>query len=134
MATIDYYQRLDKGEKPAFPPVLHKGSKLSDYAQWLNRDDMVLSPDFKDMYAKIIGSVPGTITAIAWLRNISVQEVHDNEIEKFLIVEGTCDIIVGEKAYNLRRGDYFEIPLHKVHTVKVSEDILCKVILQRVAA
>ena len=61
-------------------------------------------------------------------------EVHDNEYEKFLIIEGTCDITVDEDVYSLVPGDYFSIPLYKSHNIKVTSTIPCKAILQRLAA
>lgn len=134
MAAIDYTERLNSGEQPAFPPVLNEGSKIVNYAGWLNRDDMVLPADFKDIHAKIIGYTPQMITAIVWLTDMAPQEVHHNEIEKFLIVEGTCDIAIEENKHSLVAGDFFYIPLHKNHYVKVTSDIPCKAIVQRLAA
>lgn len=134
MAVIDYTERLEKGEQPAFPPVLHEGSKIADYAEWLNRDDMLLPVDFKDIHAKIIGYTPQAVTAIVWLKDMAPQEVHHDEYEKFLIVEGTCNITVGEKVHELAAGNYFAIPLYENHSVKVTSDVPCKIILQRIAA
>jgi mannose-6-phosphate isomerase-like protein (cupin superfamily) len=113
--------------------MLNENSVVEDYAAWLNRNDMVLR-DGEDLYAKIIGFTPETITAIAWIKDYSPHEVHDHEYEKFLIVEGTCNIIVDDEVNELVPGDYFAIPLHKTHMVKVTSAIPCKVILQRVAA
>ena len=62
------------------------------------------------------------------------QEVHDNEYKKFLIVEGTCDIVIGENAHSLVPGDVLEIPLHTTHFGRVTSSMPCKVILQRIAA
>jgi mannose-6-phosphate isomerase-like protein (cupin superfamily) len=133
MATIDYTERLKKGEPPAAPPLLSATASIADYNQWLNRPDMV-STDKEDVFAKIIGYTPEAITAIVWLKDYAPHEVHDNEYERFLIVEGTCDIIVEDEVNQLVAGDYFAIPLHKKHMVKVTSSITCKVILQRVAA
>lgn len=133
LATIDFTERIKNGEQPQHPPLLHKESSVSDYSAWLLRNDMV-SHSKDDIVAKIIGFSPEVITAIVWIKNYAPQEVHDNEYERFLIVEGTCDIIVGDETKSLVAGDYFEIPLHKNHLVKVTSIIPCKVILQRVAA
>jgi quercetin dioxygenase-like cupin family protein len=133
LATIDYTERLKNGEQPAVPPMLSKNAAIADYSQWLNRADMV-STDQEDVFAKIIGYTPEAITAIVWLKDYAPHEVHDNEYERFLIVEGTCDIIVEDEVNQLVPGDYFAIPLHKKHMVKVTSSITCKVILQRVAA
>jgi mannose-6-phosphate isomerase-like protein (cupin superfamily) len=55
-------------------------------------------------------------------------------MEHFLIVEGTCDITIGDKVHHLVPGDYLSIPLYIDHDVKVTSITPCKVILQRVAA
>jgi mannose-6-phosphate isomerase-like protein (cupin superfamily) len=133
-AKIDFMDRMMAGEVPSEPLELSAASKISDYNQWLNRPDMVLPVDAADVYAKIIGYTPAITTAIVWIKIIAPQEVHDDEYERFLIIEGTCDIGVGEKIYSLTAGDYFQIPLHENHTVSVTSIEPCKVILQRVAA
>jgi quercetin dioxygenase-like cupin family protein len=133
MATIDYTERLKNGEPALVPPMLTESSSINDYNQWLSRPDMV-SSDKEDVFAKIIGYTPEAVTAIVWLKDYAPHEVHDNEYERFLIVEGTCDIIVEDEVNQLVPGDYFAIPLHKKHLVKVTSSIACKIILQRVAA
>ena len=133
LATIDYSERMQNGEPVSEPPLLTEKSVIADYAAWLNRSDMIPRND-EDVYAKIIGYTPQAITAIVWLKDYAPQEVHDHEFEKFLVVEGTCNIIVGDEVNPLVPGDYFTIPLHKNHMIKVTSAIACKVILQRVAA
>ncbi|MCW3079875.1 cupin domain-containing protein [Segetibacter sp.] len=134
MATIDFIGRMENGESPAFPPDLNENSKIVDYEEWLNRPDFVVPAHFTDVYARIIGYTPEVTTAIVWIKELAPQEVHHDEYEKFLIVEGTCDIAIGDDVYHLMPGSFLSIPLHKNHLVKVTSDIPCKVILQRVAA
>ncbi|MGZ4033873.1 MAG: cupin domain-containing protein [Bacteroidia bacterium] len=134
MATIDYSERLRKGEAMTFPPILNENSKVEDYSDWLNREDMVLPADSEEIFAKIIGYTPEATTAIVWIKSMAPHEIHDDEYEKFLIVEGTCDITIGEKIHQLIPGDYLTIPLHLGHHVKITSSIPCKVILQRIAA
>ena len=133
LATVDYSERMKNGEPSTVPPVLHESSAIEDYAPWLNRTDMIV-PDDDDIFAKIIGYTPEAITAIVWIKEYAPHEIHDHEFEKFLIVEGTCNIIVEDTVHALIPGDYFAIPLHKNHLVKVTSAIPCKVILQRIAA
>jgi mannose-6-phosphate isomerase-like protein (cupin superfamily) len=133
LATIDYVERIKSGEPVTQPPELNKQSVLADYAAWLTREDMIPVGN-ENIYAKIIGYNPKAITAIVWIKEFAPQEVHDNELEKFLVVEGSCDIIVGDDVYALAKGDYFSIPLHKHHVVKVTSVLPCKIILQRIAA
>lgn len=134
MATLDYMERMKNGEPPSFPPILHAGSKIADYAEWLNRDDMQLDVPLEDAHARIIGFTPQATTAIIWLKYGAPPEMHTNELEQFLIVEGTCEINIENDVHAMKPGDVLIIPLHKSHHVKVTSDYPCKIILQRVAA
>lgn len=134
MATIDYSQRIKNGEVPANPPILHEASIINDYSEWLNRMDMVLPEKHDDIFVKLIAQTPKAISAIVWIKHETPAEVHGIEHEKFLIIEGTCNIIIDGKTHSMKAGDYMSIPLHASHVVKVTSKIPCKVILQRVAA
>jgi mannose-6-phosphate isomerase-like protein (cupin superfamily) len=134
MATIDYTERLMAGEPISFPPELNEDSKPEDFKEWLSRSDMKLPTNFEEFHAKIIGHTPQATTAIVWINSGAPPETHDNEYEKFLIVEGSCDIIIGNDTHALMAGDYLAIPLHKEHFVKVTSRVPCKIILQRIAA
>jgi mannose-6-phosphate isomerase-like protein (cupin superfamily) len=134
LATIDYSERIKNGEEISFPPMLTEKSVIADFALWLNRKDITVPEKLQDVHAKIIGHTKEAITAIVWIKEMAPQEMHDDEIEKFLIVEGTCDIIIEDKVHQLKAGDMLSIPLYKNHLVKVTSSIPCKVILQRVAA
>jgi mannose-6-phosphate isomerase-like protein (cupin superfamily) len=134
LATIDYTQRLKNGEPVSFPPLLSRNSKPSDYAEWLNRKDMVQPADAENIFLKIIGYSPEATTAIVWVKEYTPSEVHHNQYERFLIIEGTCDISIEGKVNKLKPGDYLEIPLHAEHNVKITSSIPCKIVLQRAAA
>lgn len=134
MATIDFISRMENGETPAFPPELNENSRISDYDEWLNRLVFLAPDNFSDVYARIIGYTPEVTTAIVWIKELAPQEVHHDEYERFLIVEGSCEIIIGENVHQLVPGNFLSIPLHQNHLVKVTSEIPCKVILQRVAA
>ncbi len=134
MATIDYIERIKSGEIPCSPPLLRTTSNVNDFEEWLNRSDMRAPDDFDAMYAKIIADEPEKLTAIVWLRYGAPPEIHTKEHERFLIVEGSCDITIGEVKHQLNPGDYLAIPLHISHHVVVTSNLPCKIILQRVAA
>ena len=132
MATVDYTERLRLGEVPANPPILHLASKVADYEEWLTRIDMVLPSDADNIFVKIIAQTAEAISAIVWIKEQTPMEKHSVESERFLIVEGSCDIMVNGEKNSLIPGDYFSIPLHADHEVLVTSDIPCKVVLQRV--
>jgi len=119
----------------SFPPLLHKNSKIKDYSEWINRPDLNIPvSNREDIFAKIIGHTPAVTTAIVWIKKEAPREIHDHEFESFLIIDGTCNIMVSGKANHLVPGDYFTMPLHQYHQVIVTSAIPCKAILQRVAA
>jgi mannose-6-phosphate isomerase-like protein (cupin superfamily) len=134
MATLDYIDRMKAGEIFIPPPILNDGSSAEDYLPWIERPDMKLPDDFDEVYAKILNSDDQGMTAIAWIKSMAPQEVHDHEYEKFLILEGTCSIHIEDEVFALVPGDYLAIPLQKKHHVLVTSAIPCKVILQRIAA
>lgn len=134
MAAINYMARMEAGEQPASPPLLHQASTIEDYAIWLNRPDLQLTEPLEDAKALIIGHTPEAITAIVWLKQGALPEEHSNEYERFLIVEGNCTIMIGDEPHLLGPGDRLDIPLYTNHYVLVTSEIPCKVILQRVAA
>ncbi len=133
-ATVRYMDRLGNGETPANPPLLHQHSKKEDYAEWLNRADLNQTDDYDNIFLHLIGHNPQATTALVWIKKMAPDEVHHDQYERFFILEGTCDITVGNEVHALKPGDYFQIPLHHDHFVTVTSAHPCKVILQRVAA
>ena len=59
-------------------------------------------------------------------------EVHVNEKESFLVLEGECECYIGENVYRLGPGGFIEIPLHEHHNVKVISEYVVAV-MQRIA-
>ncbi len=135
LATIDFTERLKNGETPTNPPILTATSTKEDYAEWLNRPDLNLNGPVDDMFGKIIGFTEQATTLITWLKTGSPFEVHENQYERFLILEGSCKIeYANGDIHHLKATDFIEIPLFMGHTLTVTSSIPCKVILQRVAA
>ena len=134
LAVIDYTERLKNGENPGVPPVINEHSVISDYSLWLNRQDMVLPDDAGEIEVKLINYQPKIMTAIVWIKHEAPHEIHDDVYEKFLVVEGSCDIVTDKGVHSLVVGQCLTLPLNLGHTVKVTSAVPCKVILQRVAA
>jgi quercetin dioxygenase-like cupin family protein len=134
MATINYTERLKNGEEFVIAPTLSKDSKIEDFKTWLDKPELNVYNQNDEIDAKIISATPEASTMIIWLKTGAPIEIHDKEYEHFLIVEGSCNITIGEEVHRLVPGDYLSIPLYIGHSVKVTSDIRCKIILQRVAA
>jgi len=134
LATLDYTERINKGEQSISLPSLGPTSKISDFSKWLERPDFQEPQEYGDMHGKIISADDQRTTMVVWLKYGAPDEIHSDELEKFLVLEGTCDIIIGDHKHSLTAGDYLSIPLHIKHRVEVTSDSACKVILERAAA
>lgn len=133
-ATINYSDRILNGETPSFPPAINGDSKIVDYSAWLEKPYLQEPAEYEGMAGHIIGATEERKTLIIWLTEGAPPETHTTEIEKFLIVEGTCDITIGDNVHSLKAGDVLEIPLFISHHVEVTSSIRCKIILERSAA
>lgn len=132
MAFLNYTERLKAGEQPSLVPALNENSKIEDYIEWLERPDLQAPKDYDAMHGYIIGHTEERTNVIVWLKFGAPDETHTDEHEKFLIIEGTCNIVLDDKeVHPLKPGDYFAIPLHISHRVEVTSDTACKVILER---
>ena len=134
LAQANYVARLEAGEEMSFPPDITTDSKIVDYKQWLDKDYLQKPPDFAGMHGYIIGATEEKTTLIVWLEHGAPDEIHTDELESFLIVEGTCNIVIGDDVMPMKAGDTVVIPLHISHRVEVTSDTPCKVILERKAA
>ncbi len=134
MAQIDYMERLKGGEMPTQPPLIDMEASLSLFEPWLNVPEIRLHEPKEEIEIRIISYTPEVSTAFVWLKEGTPPEIHTNELEQFLIVEGSCVIEIEHEQNHMRPGDVLIIPLHKSHTVKVTSEGYCKILLQRVAA
>ena len=134
LAMVDYSERIKNGEPIVNAPSLNSNSKISDFNPWLLRPDFQEPEAYDAMHGKIISADDQKKTLVVWLRYGAPDEVHTDEIEKFLVLEGSCDIVIGDKTHSLSKGDYLSIPLHINHSVEVTSSFPCKIILERSAA
>jgi len=133
-AKINYWDRLESKDVKCLAPVLSKNSKIEDFKLWLDDVDFKEPSIYKLMAGHILDASATRTIFIAWLNDGIPPEIHTEVKEKFLIVEGTCDVTIGENKYALVPGDFIEIPLHIEHYIQVTSDVRCKVILELTAA
>ena len=71
-------------------------------------------------------------TALVWLEHEEPTETHTDCVERFLILEGTCEVTIGKDVHVMVPGNVITIPMFTDHSVLVTSPIPCKAILQRV--
>jgi mannose-6-phosphate isomerase-like protein (cupin superfamily) len=48
------------------------------------------------------------------------EEDHEDFLESFFILKGSCECTVGNQLFKLGEGDFLEVPLHLKHNIKVT--------------
>lgn len=130
----DELAAAESEESKTVPAVLSGVSTLEDYTAWIESEELQPPAEYDNLFFIPFQQSERGITAMVWMKEGSPAETHHDLIEKFLIVEGSCEIEVEGKIHVLSAGDYLSIPLHLEHTVTVTSDIPCKILLQRIAA
>ncbi|MFC3563175.1 cupin domain-containing protein [Pedobacter jamesrossensis] len=60
------------------------------------------------------------------------EEIHDELSESFLILKGSCVCSIEDAIFEMKAGDFMQIPLHKTHQVKLTSPLVIA-ILQHVS-
>lgn len=107
-------------------------NEYSNYLNWLPLIDQI-KPNKIDggIFNKVLQHNE-QITQVLVVSEIDIpEEVHEDEHESFLILEGNCECIVSGKSRLMGPGDFMAIPLYEPHDVIVKSKQVTA-ILQRV--
>lgn len=109
-------------------------NKYSEAASWLQLVKPLLPPVLdQDMFIKELRNNGSVSQIIIWSAVDYPDEVHSDEHESFIILEGKCVCFIEDEIVELGPGGYLEIPLDKHHEVKVLEPVLAVVQRLKVA-
>ena len=86
-------------------------------------DNIYLHPLFADEHRQLL---------LAWVKKEIPPEKHHDLEESFLVLEGTCNCIVGEETFELQAGSFMQMPLNVYHRVEVTSGKPVKAILSQV--
>jgi hypothetical protein len=134
---LKVFQRLNAVPATAIdlksPPLI---DKYSDAAEWSTAvQSLNPTQDFGSIKVHPVFFNPKVEISVAWMHESLEEEGHDEDqfIESFLILEGSCECDLGGKIFQLRAGDFLEIPYKTHHTIKSTSPNggYVKAILQR---
>jgi quercetin dioxygenase-like cupin family protein len=112
------------------PPLINKYTSLDI---WLKGTAHINLPqDAENIFLLPIREKGKIFQFVGYVRDTIPDEEHDDMTESFFILEGTCTLMIDHEAYHFGAGDYFELPVNSVHSVKVTSDMPLKAVLQRV--
>ena len=107
-------------------------NEYSNYLNWLPLIELIKPNKIDDGIFNKVLQHNEQITQVLVVSEINIpEEIHDDELESFLILEGNCECIVSGKSRFMGPGDFMAIPLYEPHDVIVkSKQVIA--ILQRV--
>jgi mannose-6-phosphate isomerase-like protein (cupin superfamily) len=107
-------------------------NEYSNYLNWLPLIEPIKPNKIDDGIFNKVLQHNEQITQVLVVSEINIpEEIHDDELESFLILEGNCECIVSGKSRFMGPGDFMAIPLYEPHDVIVkSKQVIA--ILQRV--
>lgn len=124
---------LEAEEKKQDPPFVTELSKIEDYTSWIEKAGEPPA-GYDNLHFELVYDSPGHWLSVVWVKDETPAEMHVRVLEKILILEGSCQIDMEGEVFELKAGDYLSVPLHHSHIVKVTSDIPCKFLLQKIAA
>lgn len=103
----------------------------SDYRKWKNLSEGIHPPEEFEIHMHKLFGDGSNFLFVAWVKDRIPPETHTDIYESFLLLEGTCTCKLEEETIKLIPGDFFPIPLYKLHSLQVTSDKPVKFILQR---
>ncbi|GIV42801.1 MAG: hypothetical protein KatS3mg034_2111 [Vicingaceae bacterium] len=101
---------------------------LSVRSQIINTSDINPDKDFENIHVQKVTDDSLATSFIIWIKKEVKPHYHRFHTEHIYVVEGTGEMYVGNKVYNLKPGDWLIIPANTVHSVKVTSEAWLKVI------
>lgn len=121
--------------KLGLPPLLSEKTNSDDWFKYLHDYDIHPPNYFKQLYIYELPSTNNLITYVAWARNGAVvEEIHERESEKLVMLKGSCTIRFNRKEYHLKENDFIEIPAGIMHQAEATSGEIMILIGQRIAA
>lgn len=99
---------------------LPTANMYSNHESWLKVvKHLIPDEPFDDFFIQLIRQEENLSQMLVISKVDVPKETHEEIAESFLILKGECICTVGEETFQLKAGDFLEIPLHKEHDVKV---------------
>lgn len=116
-------------EVPVNTGILSRFTNLSD----LRKETEKLSVPEKNENITMVPfrNILGFEQFLVRVRHFVPEETHDDLLESFFILEGTCTCFLGENQIMLEAGGFVEIPLNVPHSVTITSSEPVLAILQR---
>jgi len=127
--TLENINKEKAGDLNDLPVI----NKYSDHNRWKNIILPLMPRDIPEEPVITPLRNSGGVMQVLMIGKTGVEdEVHEQEQESFLVLEGECDCHIGDNVYRLGPGGFIEIPMYEHHDVKVISEYVVAV-MQRIA-
>jgi mannose-6-phosphate isomerase-like protein (cupin superfamily) len=106
--------------------LLAPAAFCQDYVQSLK--DVQPDGDYENINVKKVYTDSTVSCFVIWVKESVKPHYHADHTENLVVIEGTAEMTIGDKTYNIKVEDYINIPKGTVHSVKVTSEIPLKVI------
>lgn len=129
----DFLSALDEDSRfPAGrPEPLHKGSRLEDYHPWVEAADLSALASERNVTLIPLYEDEAMSMYYGQVRRGLREEVHHDELEKILVLDGHCDIFFAGAVRHYGKDDFIHVPMHVPHEVTITSTEPCVMLLQR---
>ena len=84
--------------------------------------------EFENVTVKKLSTDPRSTSFLIWVKDGVKPHYHAKHSETIYVLEGSADMILDGKKYQLSPGDFVHIPMNSVHSVKVTSEEPAKVL------
>jgi mannose-6-phosphate isomerase-like protein (cupin superfamily) len=112
---------------------------LTPESNWLDWQEAVKSiapPEIlEDVHLHTLVSDDQRDLFIAWVKEEVPEEVHNDLLESFILLEGTCECFITDadgntRTVKMREGDYIAFKIGETHVINITSSQPAKAILQ----
>lgn len=106
-------------------PILNK---YSEHTNWLKIVKPMLPEKLqKPTLVRSLRNDDRVSQLLIWTTVDFPEEIHNNEQECFIILEGRCRCQIGDQIIEMGPGDFLEVPMYQHHDVHMLEPVLALV-------
>lgn len=84
------------------------------------------SEEFDNIKVEKLSTAAEASAFLIWVKDTVKKHYHAEHTENLYILEGEGRFYLGNKVYDIKAGDYFQIPRKSIHSVKVKSKIPLK--------
>lgn len=84
--------------------------------------------EFENIFVKTLASDSLSTSFVIWIKNSVKLHKHLTHTEQVYVLQGTGIMLLGDSTFQIKSGSFINIPKNTKHSVKVTSDILMKVL------